>query len=224
MFHFLSVDIFLPFSCCLFQNVSHSPSLSSCHSPLRFPLPSSTLISHYQRCHVGEWMLWGSRGMFSASAKRPAKCETPLWNIYPNLLRFTPFLSHILNATYKAIHLQSSRWSVSSVFLLFIWLIGRKDKKKQKDNKKKNMEIYWSTTWPPGGRRRRCGALQRLSSTSLQPWSLLSFCSHSVWAFTVKSAADLEKILLTEVPSKSYRILFGEADGLLWQWASFRNK
>lgn len=141
MFHFLSVDIFLPFSCCLFQNVSHSPSLSSCHSPLRFPLPSSTLISHYQRCHVGEWMLWGSRGMFSASAKRPAKCETPLWNIYPNLLRFTPFLSHILNATYKAIHLQSSRWSVSSVFLLFIWLIGRKDKKTKRQQKKEHGDL-----------------------------------------------------------------------------------
>lgn len=67
-------------------------------------------------------------------------------------------------------------------------------------------------------------ALQRFSSIRPQFRSVLSFCSHSVWAFTVKSAADLEKILHTEVLSKSYRILFGEADGLLWQWAAFHAK
>ncbi len=62
----------------------------------------------------------------------------------------------------------------------------------------------------------RCSAdaLQRFSSLSLLPSAVLSFCSHTVWAFTVKSAADLRGILHTEVASKGCRALFGEADGL----------
>lgn len=62
----------------------------------------------------------------------------------------------------------------------------------------------------------RCSAdaLQRFSSLSLLPSAVLSFCSHTLWAFTVKSAADLRGILHTEVASKGCRALFGEADGL----------
>lgn len=42
-------------SSCLFPSVFHSSTHSSCHSPpLSFCFPFSTLISHYQRCHVGE--------------------------------------------------------------------------------------------------------------------------------------------------------------------------
>lgn len=64
--------------------------------------------------------------------------------------------------------------------------------------------------------RSSAAALQKFSSVRLLPvLSVLSFCSHTVWAFTVKSAADLKKILHTEVASKDRRVLLGEADGLL---------
>ena len=136
------------------------------------------------------------------SAKRPAKSETTLWNVYIQISS-TPHTSHRALSTYKAIHLQSSRWEVSSVFtvcLSDLWE-GKKTKKTR------------------GFIEAQCGPLVigRGSAEALQRFScsaVLSFCSHTVWAFTVESAADLRKILHTEVASKSCRVLFREADGL----------
>ena len=48
----LPLSIRLPF----FHASCHSPPLSLC-------LPFSKVISHYQRCHVREWVFWGSRGV-----------------------------------------------------------------------------------------------------------------------------------------------------------------
>lgn len=56
-------------------------------------------------------------------------------------------------------------------------------------------------------------ALQWFSSHSLLPSAVLSLYSYTVWVFTVKSTADLRKILHTEVAFKGSRVLFGEADG-----------
>lgn len=42
-------------------------------------------------------------------------------------------------------------------------------------------------------------ALQGFSFLSLLPSAVLSLCSHTVWVFTVKSTAELRKILHDEV-------------------------
>lgn len=122
----------------------------------------------------------------------------------------THFPSHTLNATYKAIHLQRSRWEVSSVFT--VCLSDLWEEKKQ------------------GFIEAQCGPLvtSRGSAGALQRFFFLFFfapsaccsvlCCPSVHTqsglFTVKSAADLRKILHTEVASKGCRAPFGEADGL----------
>lgn len=47
-------------------------------------------------------------------------------------------------------------------------------------------------------------ALQRFSSLTLLCSAALSLCLHTVWVFTVKSAADLRKILHTGVAFKGW--------------------
>lgn len=184
-------------SCCLLPSV-FSSTFCSCHPPpLSFCLPFSTLICHYQRCHVREWVFWGSRGMW------PAKSETTLWNIYMQI-----FASHTFNTTYKAIHLQDSRCEVSSVFMVCLSdLRGEK-----KLNLLKHNVAPW---WMLGAVQILCRGFLPLACCPLQ-------CSHSfqtVWAWTVKYAPDLKKILYTEVASKGCRHLFVEADGLPRQLA-----
>lgn len=84
---------------------------------LSVSLPFSTLISHYQRCHVREWVFWGSRGVCLSICKGASWIwDCSLKRIHPNL--FHPTHLRGLNATYKAIHLQSSRWEASSVFMV----------------------------------------------------------------------------------------------------------
>lgn len=56
-------------------------------------------------------------------------------------------------------------------------------------------------------------ALQWFFLHSLLPSAVLSLCSHTVWVFTVKSTADLKKILHTEVAFKGRRVLVGKTDG-----------
>ena len=121
----------------------------------------------------------------SPSAKRPAKIwDFSLKRICPNLFRptHTHFPSHTLNATYKAIHLQRSRWEVSSVFTVCLSDLGGK-----------KTRIYWSTMWPPGDKQGDCRSSAEVfflffsffffCSFSLLLSAVLSFCSHTVWAF-----------------------------------------
>lgn len=96
--------------------------------------------------------------------------------------------------------------AVDGRWALFLWCVyltyGRK---------KKTRGFIEAQCGPLVTGRGSAEALKRFSCSAV-----LSFCSHTVWAFTVKSAADLRKILHTEVASKRCRVLFREADGLPW--------
>ncbi len=70
--------------------------------------------------------------------------------------------------------------------------------------KKKTREFIEAQCGPLVTDKGSTGALQRFFFWLPQPAAsaVLSFCSHTVWAFTVKSAAHLRKMLHTEVASK----------------------
>lgn len=129
----------------------------------------------------------------SPSAKRPAKSETPLYiQIYS-----TPRTSHhTLSAPLTKLYIYRAvdgRWALFSWCVYLTYGKGRET----------------GGSWGGGGHpEAQCGPLviARGNADSLQfffffhlslllPTCVLSFCSHTVWVFTVKSAADLRKIL-----------------------------
>lgn len=172
---------------------------------LSFCLPFSTLVSHYQRCHVREWVLRQQRRVTLCLQRDQLNLRLLFETYTPKSLP-----PHTLSIAHSQCHLQSYTFTEQSMggelcfHDVFIWLI-----EKQGNLLKHNVAPWWH----PGVVQY---ALQRFSSLSLLPSAVLSFCSHSLgldcqvcnW-FNV-----LRKTLHTEVASKGCRRLFGEADGL----------
>lgn len=130
----------------------------------------------------------------SPSAKRPAKSETTLWNTYIQISS-APHTSHrTLSMPLTKLYIYRA---VDGRWALFSWYVYLTYGKK-----KKTRGFIEAQCGPLVTGRGSADALQRFSSLSLLPGAVLSFCSHTVWAFTVKSAADLRRIQHTEVASK----------------------
>ena len=140
------------------------------------------------------------------------KSETSLWNVYVQISS-APHTSHRTHSMpLTKLYIYSSvdgRWAL---FSRCVYLTYRKRKKTR---------IYWSTMWPPGDKQGKCRSSAEVFFFFFffAPSACCSvLCCPSVHTqsglFTVKSAADLRKILHTEVASKGCRAPFGEADGL----------
>lgn len=108
------------------------------------------------------------------------KSETSLWNVYVQISS----APHTLPIAHSQCHLQSYTFTAQSMggelcfHGVFIWLMGRK-----------KTRIYWSTMWPPGDKQGECRSSAEVflsiffCSFSLLLSAVLSFCSHTVWAF-----------------------------------------
>lgn len=134
--------------CCLLPSVLHFSAHSSCHSPpLSSHLPFSALILRHQRCHVREWVFWGSRGV-SLQLVWKVLVET-----YTSKLALPGTLKSYTSTV-------ESMGGEVCFHCVFIRLMERRQKK----------GIYWSSMWPPGGRQ---GVKQKLCRGSAS--AVLSF-------------------------------------------------
>ena len=109
------------------------------------------------------------------------KSETSLWNVYVQISS-APHTSHRTHSMpLTKLYIYSSvdgRWAL---FSRCVYLTYRKRKKTR---------IYWSTMWPPGDKQGKCRSSAEVfffffffCSFSLLLSAVLSFCSHTVWAF-----------------------------------------